>query len=422
MLSNLIGQVQMLIDRIFLGHLDVLYVSAVGNATTPVWTTMSVIFSLTMGASILISQAVGREDMEEVHKLSSSLLVFNNVLPVLLFFFWTFASPLVFKLMGVSQNLMKPCLTYTRIYAPCFLFLGIGAGLNVVMQTSGNTKPLLWFGIVRALLNIFLDYALIFGHFGFPAMGITGAALATTIAEVIGFVCSFIIVIRNKNLFTRPPLKSIFHATLRPYITSVKLGINTALEDFAWNFGNLVIIRVLNSINELAAGIYTIVYGIEVIAVVVIGSIGNATMTLTGEATGAKDLPLYRKIVKTSLLWSFIVSGFTLLMAILFPQQILSWFTKDINIITTSAVYLTIVGINLFGKSGNIIVGCGIRGYGNTRWMFFTQIFGTISIITMAILFVNVFHFGMIGVFFAIMVDEYSRATINYIRYRKIKF
>ena len=59
LLSNLISNIQMLIDRIFLGRLDVLYVSAVGNATAPIWTSMSIVYSLGMGASILISQSVG---------------------------------------------------------------------------------------------------------------------------------------------------------------------------------------------------------------------------------------------------------------------------------------------------------------------------------------------------------------------------
>ena len=65
MLSNLISQVQMIIDRIFLGRMDILYMSAVGNATAPMWTTMSFIYSLSTGASILISHSVGEKDIEK---------------------------------------------------------------------------------------------------------------------------------------------------------------------------------------------------------------------------------------------------------------------------------------------------------------------------------------------------------------------
>ena len=80
MLSQLISQIQMLIDRIFLGRLDILYMSAVGNATTPIWTTMSFVFSLSMGASILISQSVGASDEKLARNYASSLVIFHNII------------------------------------------------------------------------------------------------------------------------------------------------------------------------------------------------------------------------------------------------------------------------------------------------------------------------------------------------------
>ena len=116
MLSNVISQIQMLIDRIFLGRMDVLYMSAVGNATAPVWTTLSFVFSLSMGASILISQNVGAKNVEEGKEFAASLVNYHNIIPVILFLFWTFASPVVFKLMGVGENVIELCISYTRIY------------------------------------------------------------------------------------------------------------------------------------------------------------------------------------------------------------------------------------------------------------------------------------------------------------------
>ena len=101
MLSNLISQIQMFIDRIFLGRMNILYMSAVGNATAPVWTTMSFIFSLSMGASILISQSVGEKDIEKSKDYAASLIKYHNFIPFVLFLFWTFLGPLVFTLMGV---------------------------------------------------------------------------------------------------------------------------------------------------------------------------------------------------------------------------------------------------------------------------------------------------------------------------------
>lgn len=78
------------------------------------------------------------------------------------------------------------------------------------------------------------------------------------------------------------------------------------------------------------------------------------------------------------------------------------------------------IGINLFSKSGNIIIGNAIRGSGNTKWMLFTQIFGTISIVGVASVLVFVCRLGILGVFLAVLLDEGVRALINFWKYLRI--
>ncbi len=419
-LSNIIGQLQMLIDRIFLGHADDLYMSALSNVTTPMWATMSFCFSLVAGASILISQSVGAGDREHIEEYAGAMIKYNNIIPVLLFLFWLFLSEPVFKIMGVSENLMPMCLSYARFYAPVFLLAGMGGSLSVILQTSNYTQPLVAYGIIRAGLNIVLDYILIFGKLGFPALGIKGAAIGTTIAEYLGAIFISYVILTSKKLGTRPSMRGIKKAKMSTYLTSAKLGINTAFEDFAWNLGNLLLIRILNTINEFAAGIYSIIFGVEVLAVVIVGAIGSGTMTLTSEATGKKDLAQYKGVCICAYALCMIVAALMIILALTIPEQIIALFTKDTSVITTSSIYLLIVGINLFSKSANIIVGNGIRGSGDTRWMLYTQMFGTISIVSVAAFFVYVCKLGITGIFLAVLVDEAVRALINLWKYLRI--
>lgn len=422
MISNLIAQVQMIIDRVFLGRMDVKYMTAIGNISSAIWTTMAVVFSLGIGSSILISQSVGEGKLDKARNYAASMFLYHNILPIILFLFWMLGSPLVFKLMGVSADITPDCVTYTRIYAPVFLMTGVGAAMTVCLQTSGNTKPLILYGFIRSVINIVLDYIMIYGKFGCPRMEITGAALATTIAEFLGAIYIAIVVVKDKKLFTRPSLKEVLHSKFGMYVKAAKLGVNTAVEDFAWNIGNLLIIKILNSISDTAAGIYSIVFSIELIATVVVGAIGNGTVTLTGEATGAKDFKLFRNIVKTAYIWAAMVAAFTLVMTILFPRQILGCFTTDQAIVESSALFLALVAVNMFAKSANIIVGNGIRGAGDTRWMLITQLIGTVGVVSIAALLVYQFHLGMIGIFVAVMTDEAFRALLNLVRFLKIRF
>lgn len=419
-LSNLISQLQMMIDRIFLGHADDLYMSALSNVTSPMWTTMSFCFSLVSGASILISQSVGAGDRERIEEYAGAMFKYNNIIPLLLFFFWFFFSEPVFKMMGVSENVMPMCLSYARFYAPVFILTGIAGSLSVVLQTSNYTKPMVVYGVIRAGLNMVLDYILIYGKLGLPALGIKGAAIATAIAEYTGGLFILYVFLTSKKLSTRPTFKGIKKAKLSTYLKSAKLGVNTALEDFAWNLGNLCLIRILNTINEFAAGIYSIIFGVELLAVVIVGAVGSSTMTLTSEATGKKDLEQYKGVCVCAYAICVVVAVAMVIMGILIPEQIMALFTKDASILTTSGIYLFIMGLNLFSKSANIIIGNGIRGSGDTKWMLFTQIFGTIGIVSVAAFLVYVCSFGIMGVFLAVLMDEIVRALINLWKYLKI--
>jgi len=420
MLSNIISQVQMLTDRAFLGNVNILYMSALGNASSPMWTTMSFCFSIVTGASIIISQMVGRNERQETETYAASLLKWINILPLAMFLFWICFGRFVFVKMGVSANVLPMCMEYLRYFSPIFLVIGIEAATMVIMQTSNYTKPLIWFGLIRSLLNVLLDWIMIFGKFGCPAMGITGAAIATTISEYVGLVFSLIIFIKSEKIVTRPSLSAVIKAPLMPFLKSARLGVNTALEDFAWNCGNLALIAILNTINEKAAGIYSMIFGIEILAVVLIGAIGNGTMTLTSEATGAGDVKKYKSVPLIAYLISAGFSFVMLVACLAAPKSIIGIFTKDEAVIASCGLYLILMCVNLYSKSGNIIVGNAIRGYGDTRWMFFTQIAGTVSVVAFALLFVKVFDFGMTGVFMAVLTDEFLRAGVNFGKFRWI--
>lgn len=419
-LNNIIAQLQMIIDRIFLGHANDLYMSALGNVSSPVWTTMSFCNSLVMGASILISQSVGAGKKDGIGEYAGAMMKYNNIIPVFLFFFWMIFSKPVFMLLGVADNVMPLCLSYVRWYAPLFLLVGLSGSLGVILQTSNYTKPLVVYGIIRSGINIILDYVLIFGKFGLPALGIQGAAIGTVIAEYLGAIYIAFVFFRSNRLVTRPTWMEVKTSHVRSFLHAAKLGINIALEDFAWNIGNLILIRILNSINEYAAGIYTIIFSVEVLAVVIIGAIGSGTMTLTSEATGKNDLSQYKGTAICAYGICTLVTILIIIGAIAFPDEILSLFTSDTDVITSSGIYLILIGFNLFSKSVNIIVGNAIRGSGNTKWMLYTQMFGTVWLVCVASFFVFVCKLGILGVFLAVMADEGVRALINLWKYLRI--
>ena len=419
-LSNLVSQLQMLIDRMFLGRLDITRMSAVSNASSPIWTTMNIVFSLAVGSAILISQAIGAGDNRRARELTASLFKYANVPAVLLFMFWTFLPRQVFTLMGASADIIDMCVDYSRFYAPVFLFVGVGSAVSTLLQVSEKTQIMVLYGVSRSLINIILDYIMIFGHFGFPRMEVAGAALATTIAELVGHLIVLIYVIGSKELTLKPTISEILGARLSPYITAIRMGLPSACEDFAWNLGSLYLIVMLNQISSAASGIYSIVFGMELVPVCIIACMGTATLTLAGQETGKKNHKGVGTVVSVALVFSFILSAVMLALFLIFPGTITGWFTTDPGIISKARLYLLIVGVDLFPKSMNIVVGSGIKGHGNTKWMLGTQIFGTLFVIGVSTILVLGLHRGIAALFCLVVADETLRSGINLWRLRKI--
>ena len=413
MLSSLISELQMMIDRVFIGKLSLDCMSAVGNASTPIWTTMNVIFSFTTGATILVSQAYGAKKIDKAKNTLASLFKYNNILAILLFLFWLICPQVAFHLMHVDESIIGMSVDYARFYSPIFILTGIGASVSCMLQAEQKTKIMVWYGATRSLANVALDYVLIFGHFGFPAMGVKGAALATTIAELLGDLIVLFYVLLSKKLELKPSSRQILKAKIKPYFETLKYGSAAAAEEFAWNLGNLYLIVMMNEISVEAAGIHSIVFGVELIAVAIVCAVGTATLSLSGYETGRSNIRGVRDVVVSSLILCGAISAFNLLLFVLFPQPILSCFTKDETVIALAPLYLLIVGIDLFPKSGNIIIGSGIKGYGEPSWMLKTQLFGTVFVIAASSVMVLVLHMGIIEIFIMVVVDETLRLILN---------
>ena len=382
---------------------------------------MNVIFSFTTGATIMVSQAYGAKDIGKAKKILASLFKYNNVIAILMFLFWLLCPQFAFRITRVDESIMGMAVDYAKFYSPIFILTGIGASVSCMLQACQKTKIMVWYGLTRSLANVALDYILIFGHFGMPAMGVKGAALATAIAEFIGDLVVIIYVFASKDLELKPSFGQILKAEFMPYIRTLKFGGPAAAEEFAWNLGNLYLIIMMNEISKEAAGIHSIVFGVELIAVAIVCAIGNATLTLSGYETGKNNIRGVWDVTLSSLILCGAIAAFNLLLFVLFPVPILDLFTDDMSVIALAPLYLLIVGIDLFPKSGNIIIGSGIKGYGEPGWMLLTQLFGTVFVVAASSVMVLVFHWGIVEIFVMVVVDETLRMIINYWKLCRIR-
>ena len=113
------------------------------------------------------------------------------------------------------------------------------------MQAFGKTKPIMYVGLIKVFLNLGLDWIFIFGKFGFPAMGIEGAALATLASNIVASIALIIYFYTTESLPIPIKFREIIGFHKKTYFKIVKIGLPTGLEFFLWFIGNLVLITLL---------------------------------------------------------------------------------------------------------------------------------------------------------------------------------
>jgi len=319
--------------------------------------------------------------------------------------------------MGIRSPILEHCTSYMGVLSLSLLVLGPSASALAILQGFGLTRIIMLSGIAGNLLNILLDWVLIYGRFGFPTLEIAGAAWATVIANFVSAAIAITYVLKSPRMPLRLRLSLHLSGQLHSYRKVLQLGIPSGLEYFLWNAGNFVLVSYLNRLNPMYAGIYTLVFSIETVPLLIYMGLSNAGLTLVGQQTGAKSPRQARQTGLICLGFACVVCAVTAVVFCLFPRQLLGLFTDDPGTLTVSVPFLRFVSWILFPKAVNNVIGLCIRGTGDTRWMLFTQIFGTVFMIAGGYYLILGAGFGLPGIFITLLLDELLRSIANLCRF-----
>lgn len=416
-LQQLCLQLQVWIDRAMLGHMNGEFFSAIGNTLVPYQMVTSTILAVCGGTAILVAQNVGARNDSEVRKTAESSFLGGFLMGGAAFLFFLLCSDDLFRVMGVQGQILRYSTAYIRVLSFSLLVLGPSATANAILQGLGFTRVIMVTGILGNAVNILLDWLLIFGNWGFPTLGMEGAAAATVIANGISTALAVLFVLRSPRMPVKLNLLRSLSSQLGHYRKVLALGIPSGLEYGLWNIANLILVSFLNRLDMMAAGIYTLVFSVESVPMLIYMGLANAGLTLVGQEVGARDI---RKAKQAGFLCLGFSVAICAVVAVLFygiPGQLLGLFTNDVSIVETSVPFLRFVSWILFPKAVNNVIGLCIRGMGDTRWMLFTQIFGTVFMITAGYLLILKTSLGLWGVFVTLLADETLRAGANLLRF-----
>lgn len=285
-LQNLVTTSLGFVDTFMVGVLGQTELSAVTAANTPVFLVQIIIFGLLSGLTVLVSQYWGRHDTEAINRCMGIALytgvTIAAAVALVLFLFpgW------VMGLVTDNALLVRLGAPYLRIVGVSYVF-NTASSVYVGMQRSTENPSMgLTVFTISMLLNTFLNYILIFGKLGAPALGITGAAVATLTSRIVEFLVTVGYALRDRRIPLRPA--ALFRPGTAFLGDFIKYSTPVLINDSLWGLGTTLITAIIGhmAISEEMLAAYAIMGNIEKFSTVACYGIAGAAGVIVGKRIG----------------------------------------------------------------------------------------------------------------------------------------
>ena len=413
-----------LVDSLMVSSMGAYAVAAVGLTTQPKFMGLSLFFATNVSISALVARRKGEDRREDANRIFTTSILFVTLMSVMIsVLLVAFADPII-RLCGSESTTHDGAVLYFRIIMGGMIFNVIQMCINAAQRGAGNTKITMRTNLVSNLVNIAANYLLIQGRFGFPAMGIKGAALATVLGTVVACFMS-IMSVRTSGTFVSIPY--IINKKIKPGFDSLKSIIKVGYSVFAE--------QVLMRIGFMMTAVMAANQGTNAMAAHQVGmnimglsfSFGDGlqatAVALIGYSLGAKQPEKAKDYGKTCRMLGGVIAvalsivyflGARLLMGLFFDE-------KEIVDIGVSIMHV-IIFVVILQISQVIYMGC-LRGAGDT---LYTAIASTISVTVMRTIgswfFGYVLGMGIVGIWFGVVADQLSRFLFASIRFKQGKW
>ena len=381
----------------------------------------TIAFGFSTGSQIVIARRNGEGHYTDVGPVMMQGVMFLLVMALLLFGFTRVFGSSIMHILVSSESIFDATMEFLdwRIYG--FFISFVNVMFRALYIGITRTKVLTINAIVMAIVNVILDYAMIFGHFGFPEMGIKGAAIASVIAEASSILFFLIYTYITVDL-KKYGLNRFRSFDLRLLMRILSISCFTMLQYFLAMATWFVFFIAVERLGQRELAIANIVRSIYIVMLIPVNALATTTNSLVSNAIGAGGIrhviPLINKIARFSF---FIMLALVILTAI-FPQEMLSIYTNEAALITESVPSVYVICCAMLIASVANVVFNGISGTGNTQAALLLESI-TILIYGSYIIFIGMWLKAPVEWCFTIEIVYYTLLlTTSYIYLKKAKW
>lgn len=365
--------VQHFIDRLFLSWYAPEALASSMTAGLFQFTLLSIFIGTAGYTSTLVAQYYGAKKSEHIGSIVWQG-VYVSILGGIFVLSTVPFSSLFFNFLGHPLVILAFETEYYK-YLSYGSFFGVGAAaLSGYFSGQGKTIAIFWGNVLSAFVNLFLDYAFIFGNFGFPRLGVKGAAIATDIAFISICIYYLFLMATPKYLTKASFYKNIYPQKML-MLKLVEFGLPNGIQFFMEMVGYSTFLLLVGSLKTAYFSATTIAFNINNIAFMPMLGLGLGISVLVGQSMGRKRIDLAKRVTFSGVYIAYIYIVPVCLIYLFFPSFFVNLFESETaknfdEIKSCTTILLRFVAFYTIFDTLNIIFSGTLRGAGDTKFLF----------------------------------------------------
>ncbi len=417
-LEMLMESIFVVADVFFVGKLGADAVAVVGLTESMMTIVYTGAIGLSIGVTATVARRVGEKNTEGAARAAAQSLVIGAAVALLIGATGMVFAPDLLALMGAKEGVVKTGSDFTRVMlggsgVVIFLFL-----INAVFRGAGDAAVAMRVLWLANAINILLGPCLIFGLGPFPELGVTGAAVATTIGRGCGALFAFSNLLRAGSRVRL--LRRHFRVEPEVIKSLLRLSSSGTFQVLIGTASWIGLVRIVSTFGSQAVAGYTI--GIRVILFALLPSFGmaNAAATMMGQSLGAGNPDRAERAVWLAGFYNMCFLGLIGLAFVIFPGQIVSWFTKDPAVYGYAAACLRIVALGFLFYAYGMVLTQSFNGAGDTWTPTVINLFVFwLWEVPLGYVLAKTLGLGPHGVFWAVTIAFSSLAVVSAVVFKR---
>lgn len=334
--QNLLTSSYVLIDTLMVGSLGDVSLAAVGMAGQWSWLLNLTLFGFSSGASVFFAQYYGEKNIDGIKKTFGIVLAFLSVAVMVFTVFGVLIPRQIISIFNRDAKVLDAGAKYLRIAVFSYPAIALNQIISVLLRSTGRPRLPMYVSLLTTVVNTVLDYGLIFGKLGMPALGIEGAAIATVISAWVGPLVIITVLVIGKDEIMCTPLGKLLSFTKTDVGVFFKRGFPVLINETLWGLGTFAVNVIYSNLGYEYYAAMTILKTFDNIAFAFFVGINNSCCIMVGREIGGGEIKMGLKDANRFVLLMPVLTAVVSVFIVIFKDSLISIFNTGGNITETT--------------------------------------------------------------------------------------